>query len=71
MNYFMVNVSGRNGYSFMVTTTDNNIDDSEVISRCQDKELFYNTEDAYYAEVDDLVTDYDKKAFEHATYDID
>ena len=67
--YYKVDVCGKNGYSFMISTTQELMED-EVISVSQDYELFLDEEDVNYAVVDDLVTDYDIKAFGNDIIDV-
>lgn len=68
--YYKVDVSGKNGYSFMISTTQELMED-EVIRVSQDYELFLDEEDINYAVVDDLVTDYDIKAFGDNIIDVE
>lgn len=68
--YYKVDVSGKNGYSFMISTTQELMED-EVISVSQDYDLFIDEEDVNYAVVDDLVTDYDIKAFGDNIIDVE
>lgn len=68
--YYKVDVSGKYGYSFMIATTQELMED-EVIRVSQDYELFLDEEDANYAVVDDLVTDYDIKAFGNNIIDVE
>lgn len=72
--YHMVNVNTHNGgYSFMVSTTDSNISNDEIIERCVVKDLFTYSEDADYADTTDLVSEYDINHFEKigCMYNID
>lgn len=69
--YFMVNVLGQYGYSFMVTTQNENISDRAIIKQCSQKELFQDETDRDYAVVDDFVTEYDINAMSNHTYNID
>lgn len=57
-HYYMVNIPGHYGYSFMVESTDE-LDEVEVIDKCANKNLFNDDDDRHYALVDDLVTDTD------------
>lgn len=57
-HYYMVNIPGHYGYSFMVESTDE-LDEVEVIDKCADKNLFNDDSDKNYALVDDMVTDTD------------
>ena len=69
LNYFMVNVLGH--YSFMVTTTDNNISNEDIIDRCVERDLFEENEDSKNCYIDNCITDRDKEFFEHCTFNID
>ena len=60
--YYKIDVPGRHGYSFMVFSTDE-LDEGEVIDMALRNGLFDDEEDADYAIVDDLVSDYDIKSF--------
>lgn len=57
-NYYKIDVMGRYGYSFMVSSNDM-LDESEVLDKALAKGLFQDELDADYAVVDDLVTQYD------------
>lgn len=59
--YYMVNVTGKYGYSFMVYSK-YCLNENEVLELS--RELFENTEDLHYASVDDCVTEYDVAHFE-------
>lgn len=59
--YYMVNVTGKYGYSFMVHSK-YCLNENEVLELS--RELFENTEDLHYASVDDCVTEYDVAHFE-------
>lgn len=60
--YYKIDVAGRHGYSFMVFSTDE-LDECEVIDIALRNGLFDDDDDADYAIVDDLVSDYDIKSF--------
>ena len=60
--YYKIDVPGKHGYSFMVFSTDE-LDEGEVIDMALRNGLFDDEEDADYAIVDDLVSDYDIKSF--------
>lgn len=60
--YYKIDVPGRHGYSFMVFST-NELDECEVINTALRNGLFDDDEDADYAIVDDLVSDYDIESF--------
>lgn len=68
-HYYKVDVSGRFGYSFMVVSKDE-LTEYEVIEASLKHNLFNDEEDADYATVDDLVTDYDIVAFKNVTHKI-
>ena len=61
--YYKIDVPGHNGYSFMVTSTEQ-MGEYEVIRRCDEMGFFDDKTDARYAIVDDLVTQYDIDNFE-------
>lgn len=67
--YYKIDVSGKHGYSFMVTSNDV-LDEGEVLDKALAKGLFQDEIDADYAVVDDLVTDYEIEMFKSCTYDI-
>lgn len=70
-NYFYkVDVMGRNGYSFMVVSSDA-LDEGDVIDKALAKGLFDDETDADYAVVDDLVSEYDIENFKDCTHRID
>lgn len=56
--YYKIDVAGRHGYSFMVFSTDE-LDEGEVLDKALAKGLFEDDDDADYAIVDDLVSEYD------------
>lgn len=60
--YYKIDVPGRHGYSFMVFST-NELDECEVINTALRNGLFDDDEDADYAIVDDLVSEYDIESF--------
>ena len=69
-HYYKVDVSGRNGYSFMVVSNDV-LDEYDVIDKSLAKGLFDDETDADYAVVDDLVSEYDIENFKNCTHEID
>mgnify|MGYP006874702645 CR=1 FL=1 len=69
-HYYKVDVSGRNGYSFMVVSNDV-LDEYDVIDKSLAKGLFDDETDADYALVDDLVSEYDIENFKDCTHEID
>ena len=69
-HYYKVDVSGRNGYSFMVVSNDK-LDEYDVIDKALAKGLFDCETDADYALVDDQVSEYDIENFKNCTHEID
>ena len=69
-HYYKIDVSGRNGYSFMVVSNDE-LDEYDVIDKALVKGLFDDETDADYAIVDDLVSEYDIENFKDCTHSID
>ena len=69
-HYYKVDVSGKNGYSFMVVSNDV-LDEYDVIDKSLAKGLFDDETDADYALVDDLVSEYDIENFKDCTHEID
>ncbi len=67
--YYKIDVMGKHGYSFMVTSNDV-LDDGEVLDKALAKGLFQDELDADYATVDDLVTDREIEVFKNCTYEI-
>lgn len=57
-HYYMVNIPGHYGYSFMVESTEE-LTELEVIDIASERDLFNDITDRHYAIVDDLVTDTD------------
>ena len=51
--YYSVNVAGKKGYSFIVSSNEE-LDECEVIDRANSKGLFQDKEDAEYAVVDNV-----------------
>ena len=60
--YYKIDVPGKHGYSFMVFSTDE-LDEGEVIDMALRNGLFDDEEDADYAIVDDLVSNYEIEHF--------
>ena len=71
LTYIMVNVLGHNGYSFMVTTKYNDMNESDILDSCADKDLFQDASDIENAEIETMVDEHDVKFFEGITYNID
>lgn len=67
--YYKINVLGKHGYSFMVTSN-NVLDEGDVLDKALAKGLFQDELDADYAVVDDLVSDYEIEVFKSCTYEI-
>lgn len=67
--YYKIDVTGKHGYSFMVSSNDM-LDEGEVLDKALAKGLFQDEIDADYAVVDDLVSDYDIEHFKSCTYEI-
>lgn len=60
--YYKVDVLGRNGYSFMLSSNEELTED-DVFDVALENNLFEDDKDVGIAIVDDLVSDYDIKAF--------
>lgn len=67
--YYKIDVLGKHGYSFMVSSNDV-LDEGEVLAKALAKELFQDENDANYAVVDSLISDYDIENFKDCTYEI-
>ena len=67
--YYKIDVPGKHGYSFMVSSNDM-LDEGEVLDKALAKGLFEDEIDADYAVVDALVTDSEIEVFKSCTYDI-
>lgn len=63
MAYYKIDVMGKNGYSFMIETDEELRYDEDAIDLALEHHLFQESEDADYAEVDSLVTEYDVNHF--------
>ena len=61
-NYYLVNVSGKHEYSFMVKTVLE--DESDILKKCSEMRLFDDEEDVAYASVSEA----DKTDLEHFDY---
>ena len=64
-SFYLVNVRGRHGYSFMVNTALE--DESDILTKCSEKELFNDDEDVNYASVSEA-DEYDQEFFEQFVY---
>jgi hypothetical protein len=67
--YYKIDVMGKHGYSFMVTSNDV-LDEGEVLDKTLAKGLFQDEIDADYAVVDDLVSEHEIEVFKSCTYDL-
>lgn len=67
--YYKIDVPGKHGYSFMITSNDV-LDKSEILDKALAKGLFQDEIDVDYAVVDDLISDYDIEHFKDCTYEI-
>ena len=64
-NFYLVNVPGKYGYSFMVNTALE--DESDILSKCYEMELFNYEEDVTYASVSEA-DEYDQEHFKEFNY---
>lgn len=71
LNYFMVNVPGKYGYSFMVTTKYANMSEQEILNACLANDLFEQETDVEIASIDTEVYEDDIRHFKDCTYNID
>ena len=69
-HYYKVDVAGKHGYSFMVYSA-YELDEFEVLNKALEHGLFQDLEDANYAVVDDLVSEYDIENFKDCTHRVD
>jgi hypothetical protein len=60
--YYKVDVCGKNGYSFMLSSNEELTED-DVLDVALENNLFEDDKDVGIAIVDDLITEYDIKAF--------
>ena len=67
--YYKIDVLGKYGYSFMVSSNDI-LDEGEVLYKALTKGLFHYKLDADYAIVDNLISDYDIENLKDCTYEI-
>ena len=63
MAFYKIDIRGSEGYSFMIETDVELRCENDIIDLALDKNLFLDEEDANYAVVDDLVTEYDINHF--------
>lgn len=64
MNYYIINVPGKHGYSFMVCGEFS--DDYDAIEHAANAGLFEDENDIDYATADDLVSQYDIDHFKES-----
>ena len=64
MFYYMVNVSGKHGYSFMVSSEFDDLTDKQVLSAAEEYGLFDDAEDVLGATVFQTDDEYDISHFE-------
>ena len=64
-NFYLVNVPGKHGYSFMVKTALE--DESDILTKCSEKELFNDDEDVNYASVSEA-DEYAQEFFKEFIY---
>ena len=69
LNYFLVNVPGKYGYSFMVRTEMTEDDEEDILDACLEQDLFNDEEDRDVASISEADED-DQKFFDDF-YDID
>ena len=63
--FYLVNVPGKHGYSFMVNTALE--DESDILTKCSEKELFNDEEDVNYASVSEA-DECDQEIFKEFIY---
>lgn len=69
LNYFLVNVPGKYGYSFMVRTEMTEDDEDAILDACLEQDLFDDEEDRDEASIS-IADEHDQQFFEDF-YDID
>ena len=62
-HYYKIDVMGRNGYSFMVSTPDELPYEDDAVDVAWELGAFESKDDARYAVVDDLVSELDIEHF--------
>jgi hypothetical protein len=67
----MVNVFGKDGYSFMVTTSEPIIIEENILNICAEKNLFEDKDDIYSSSIETMVNENDIQFFKNNTYNID
>lgn len=63
MAFYKIDIMGSEGYSFMIETDVELRFENDIIDLALNNNLFLDEEDANYAVVDDLVTEYDINHF--------
>ena len=71
LNYIMVNVFGKNGYSFMITTSESIIIEENILNACAEKNLFEDKDDIYSSSIETMVNENDIQFFKDNTYNIE
>ena len=71
LKYIMVNVIGKDGYSFMVSTTEEIIIEDNILDSCQEKDLFLDVDDIHRATIEENISEEDIKMFKHCIFNID
>jgi hypothetical protein len=71
LNHIMVNVFGKDGYSFMVTTSEPIIIEENILNICAEKNLFEDKDDIYSSSIETMVNENDIQFFKNNTYNID
>lgn len=64
-NFYLVNVPGKYGYSFMVNTALEG--ESDILEKCSEKELFNDEDDVTYASVSEA-DEHDQEFFKEFIY---
>lgn len=71
LSYIIVNVFGKDGYSFMVTTSEPIIIEDNILNACQEKNLFEDEDDIFCSTIETMVDEKDIEFFKNCTYNID
>lgn len=71
LSYVIINVFGKNGYSFMVTTSEPIIIEENILNACAEKNLFEDEDDIYSSSIETMVNKNDIEFFKECTYNID
>jgi hypothetical protein len=67
--YYKIDVPGRYGYSFMVTSN-NELDKIQILNKALIQGLFDDDIDARHATIVNTINDYDIENFKNCTYEI-